>query len=108
MSCVPRVRRLILVRSWADPRRPEPSLGVFCDEGWRGARKPASLADEANPLSALYLVIPALSNEEGRQPCDRQPVMGNVRYCLGWLAIHSKARIARRLSSSRLFRPKLV
>lgn len=45
---------------------------------------------------------------KGWRPCDRQPVKGYGRRCppLGRLAIHSNARMAMRLSSSRLLQRK--
>ena len=41
----------------------EPSLGVFRDEGWRGARRPASLGDPGKLKRAPQAPFPALGLE---------------------------------------------
>jgi hypothetical protein len=90
-------------------RRPErvSATGLGEPEGRGGV----SLRDQRSPPARPGRSRPRQGEpEEGWRPFDRRPVKGYARRCppLGCPAIHSKARMAKRLSSSRLFRPKLV
>jgi hypothetical protein len=82
---------------------------VFRDDGWRGARKPASLRDGGRAFPSFRL--PCLTKQKKAGGLvTASPERAQARRWRPWAGRRStrKARMASRLESSRLLRPKLV